>query len=150
MDAFFIFCAKYLYLAAVLIILWVFVAQSRDHKKRMIAIGLATLVIAFILDVIAGHLYFDARPFVVGAFTPLISHAADNGFPSDHTILVSALAMVAWYFNKKASWLIWAVAFIVGAARVYVGVHHPIDILGSAVLAIIAGVSAHYAVRKLV
>lgn len=148
MDTFFIFGAKYLYVAAVIILIWLFAVQRREQKRRMITIGVVTLAVAFLLDVIANHLYFDARPFVVGAFTPLIPHAADNGFPSDHTIFTAALAMIAWYFDKKASWAIWIVAFVVGASRVYAGVHHPIDIAGSFILAIIGGVAANYVVNR--
>ena len=59
----------------------------------MISIG----VIALIL----GHLYYNPRPFVVGNFTPLISHSVDNGFPSDHVLLASAIASILYFFSKK-------------------------------------------------
>ncbi len=81
-------------------------------------------------------LYFDPRPFVAGHFTPLLYHIPDNGFPSDHLLLVSVIAMIGTYWNKKLGAVLWILAVIIAIARVYVGVHHVIDVVGSMVIAI--------------
>ncbi|WP_419188808.1 phosphatase PAP2 family protein [Enhydrobacter aerosaccus] len=65
-----------------------------------------------------------------------MAHTPDNGFPSDHTLLLSALAALASCWNGRLSLLLWFIALLVGAARVYVGLHHPVDILGSILIAI--------------
>lgn len=89
------------------------------------------LVVAYIAAKIGGAVYNDPRPFVVDHFRPLIAHAADNGFPSDHALLAAAvvaavaLARVLWCF------LLVPVAILVEWARVGSGVHHPVDVLGS-------------------
>lgn len=147
MDAIFIFGAKYLYILAILVIAAAFFMAPKEKRKGIIAFAIVSLPLTYILGLIAGHLWYDPRPFVVGGFTPLIPHAADNGFPSDHTIFLSALAMLAWQFDRKASWEIWAVAILVGVSRVYVGVHHPIDIVASIVFAIIGGIAARYIIK---
>lgn len=98
---------------------------------------------------IAGHFYTDTRPFVSGNFTPLIPHAADNGFPSDHMLLASALAAVVMCYRKRLGYALWAVAIIIGISRVYVGVHHPIDIVGSALIALLAAFIVHIVEKRM-
>jgi undecaprenyl-diphosphatase len=102
----------------------------------MIALSVISLPLAYIFSKITSIIYFDPRPFVVGHFTPLITHAPDNGFPSDHMLLASAIASIIFAYNKKLGVVAWVIAFVVGASRVLAGVHHWIDILGSAVIAV--------------
>jgi undecaprenyl-diphosphatase len=84
--------------------------------------------------------YYSTLPFVEGNFTPLIPHEADNGFPSDHTLLGAGISSVIYFFNKKVSAVLWALTLIVGISRVYAGVHHPVDIVGSIIVALAATV----------
>lgn len=142
MNHLFIFGAKYLWLAAPIIVALYFLRQDRSKWRDMIIYGALTAIIALILALIASRLYSDPRPFVVGGFQPLIPHGADNGFPSDHALIVSALAAFMFAYSRKASAWLWAIAVAVGASRVYVGVHHPIDILGSMLICIVAAALA--------
>ena len=148
MDTAFIFAAKYLYLLAALAFVAVFFALPRERRGEMIRLAVVALPLIYILARIGAAIWYDPRPFVVTGIAPLIPHAADNGFPSDHMLLVSALAMVAWYFDRKSSWTIWAIAAVVGFSRVYVGVHHVADILGSVVFAIVGACIARWAVGR--
>ncbi len=141
MDSFFIFAAKYLFLLPVAIIGIYFLLQPRASWKRMALFAIPAALLTYLFGLLGGHLYFDPRPFVVGHFTPLVPHAPDNGFPSDHTLLVSAIAMIGTFWGRRLGAVLWAVAIIVAIARVYVGVHHPIDVIGSIVFAIIATVA---------
>jgi undecaprenyl-diphosphatase len=64
-------------------------------------------------------------------FRPLIPHEADNGFPSDHALLAAGIVAAVGFAR-----LLWVLPFgllagLVDWARVGVGVHHPIDVLGS-------------------
>lgn len=113
-------------------------------KKNATFVGLS-LILSFALSRIAGALYYNPRPFVVNGTEPLIPHAPDNGFPSDHTLLFAALAAIAWHFDKRVSVGLWIAAVGVGAYRVYASVHHPLDILGSIGIALI-GTSLAYAI----
>lgn len=139
MDQFFIFCAKYLYLLAIAAAGVCFVRLPRDRKKELVILSVITLPAIYIAARLAGLLYFDPRPFVVGRFVPLIPHAADNGFPSDHMLLTSAIAVVLYPASRKASLTVSAIAILVGISRVYAGVHHPVDIIGSAAIAVAVG-----------
>ena len=134
-NYFFIFNAKYLYLLAGGIALFWFLKLPREKKNEVVIFSAITLPIMFVVLQIVASLYFDPRPFVVGNFTPLVLHNPDNGFPSDHVLLVSAIASIIFPFSKKIASVIFAMAVLIGISRVYVGIHHPIDIVGSIIIA---------------
>ncbi len=137
MNYIIIFGAKYLVALIVLIAGGYFFSISKQQKREMVIFSLITLPIIFIISRLASKLYFNPRPFVVENFLPLISHAADNGFPSDHTLLSAAVASIIFIFNKKIGILLGLLAVFVGVARVTAGVHHYIDIFGSISIVIV-------------
>ncbi len=143
MDLFFILSAKYLFVLPILILGIFFLLQPRSAQKNILIFALPSLALTYLISLLAGHLYYDPRPFVVGNFTPLLPHAPDNGFPSDHALLVSAVTMIGIYVNRKLGVLLWVLAVIVAAARVYVGLHHPIDVLGSMAISVLATTSVY-------
>ena len=128
-----IFTANYLYLLPVVI----FIAYGLLTKKRREFILLSVLVLptSYLLGVLAGHLFYDPRPFVVSHTTPLFPHAPDNGFPSDHALLTGTLAALITAFSVPLGLFMWFLAFLIGASRVLAGVHHALDILGSFLIA---------------
>jgi undecaprenyl-diphosphatase len=135
MNLFFILCAKYLFLIPFIIAALFFFRQPRVVKIKIVVFGLACAVISYLIALIAGHLYFDPRPFVEGHFKPLIEHDTENGFPSDHVLLVSTVAAVVTVFNKKIALLLWGFTVVIAIARVYVGVHHILDVVSSMFIA---------------
>lgn len=148
LDSFAIFVAQYLYLFVVLGAAVYFFTRPKQVMKRMAICGVIVAPLAFIISRIAQHFYYDPRPFVVGHFIPLIAHAADNGFPSDHVLLTAAIAMIVTFFSRKWGIVFWALALLIGWARVFVGVHHITDIVGSIVINLIAGLVYYLAVAR--
>ena len=134
-DSLAIFGANYLYLVLLLAALIWYLTRPLKEKLEMIAWGIVALPLMYLLLIAAGTLYDDPRPFVVGHFTPLIPHSADNGFPSDHTLLCSATSSIVFFYSKRVSGLLWALTALVGASRVWTGLHHATDIIASIVLA---------------
>ncbi len=114
-----------------------FLMQSRPRQKRMLIFAALVLPLVHIVSLIGGALYDDPRPFVVGHFTPLIPHKLSHGFPSDHVLWSAATAAIIFPSNKYLSLILWLLTVLVGASRVYVGVHHPIDIVGSIAMAVV-------------
>ncbi len=140
LNALAVFVAQYLYLFALLIAAIFFFTQTKAVMKNMAICGVIIAPLAYVVSRISSLFYYDPRPFVVGHFVPLIAHAADNGFPSDHVLLTGAVAMIVWFYNKKLSVVLWALALLIGWARVFVGVHHWTDIIGNIVMVIVSGV----------
>ena len=139
LDSLIIFAAQYLLAFSFLIAGYYFFAASADHKKKIFLVAAIGLPLIYILALAAGFAYYDPRPFVLGGFAPLIPHAADNGFPSDHALLASAIASIFMYFNRRAAILLWMLAALVVIARVVAGLHHPIDVTASMLIALVGG-----------
>ena len=148
MDTLIIFGAKYLYLISIAVAAVYFVRESGGKRKRIFIFACFALPIIYIVAKITGIFYYDARPFVVGNFIPLIPHAPDNGFPSDHTLLTSALAAIVTRFNRRTGAVLWLVALLVGASRVAAGIHHPIDIIGAMAISLAVVVALSYFFKK--
>ncbi|HEU0050894.1 MAG TPA: phosphatase PAP2 family protein, partial [Patescibacteria group bacterium] len=138
MNTVIFFAAKYLFLVIILLLLVFLIRLDKDSRRKAVLFSLLYLPVAFILSRIAGRLFYDPRPFVSGGFTPIISHAADNGFPSDHALLAFALATIAFTFNKKWGIGLLLLAVLVAMGRVFSGVHSTIDVVGSAGIDILA------------
>lgn len=132
-----IFCGQYLYILTIVIAVVYFLIIPKDQKKSFALLAISALPCIYLVSRLAANFYFDPRPFVVGHFTPFIPHAPDNGFPSDHALLTSAIASIVFVFNKKLSGLLWLLTIIVSAARVMAGIHHSIDIIGAVVISIV-------------
>jgi undecaprenyl-diphosphatase len=140
--------AKYLFLVSFAIVGIVFFTLSKKDKKKMFFLSLFSGIISVILLKISAMLVNDPRPFVVNHVIPLIPHVADNGFPSDHTLLTMWLALVVYFYNKKLGIVLIIVSITVGISRVLALVHHPIDIIGSMIIAIISVFISSLIVKK--
>ncbi|HEU5479945.1 MAG TPA: phosphatase PAP2 family protein, partial [Candidatus Tumulicola sp.] len=77
-------------------------------------------------------------------------HAGGYGFPSGHTAVAFAVAAaLAPDLPRPVRPFVWLLAVIVGFARVYVGAHFPLDVLGGAALGYAIGSGARLAFRNL-
>ena len=148
-DSIFIFGAKYLYLIVIIISFIWFLIQPKLKKKEILIIICICLPLIFIISEIASRLYYSPQPFVSGHFKPLIPHQADNGFPSHHMLLVSAVSTIVFIFSRRAGFVLWILALFVGFSRVYAGVHQMIDITGSILISIISIISIYLFLKYL-
>ena len=68
------------------------------------------------------------------------------GFVSGHAGVAVALAVVAFpYLGRRARWVVGGLAAFVCVARVYVGAHLPLDIVGGAALGLLVGAAVRLA-----
>jgi glycosyltransferase 2 family protein len=64
----------------------------------------------------------------------------DLGFPSGHAAVAAGLTMVAWpYISRKWRLLTVAISAFVPFARMYVGAHLPLDVVGGSALGMTIG-----------
>ena len=144
MNSIIIFCASYLYL---FVIVGIGIAWLRTTKNLKVQFLVATIIagaIAFVLSRIASKLYYDPRPFVTEHVKPLISHAGDNGFPSDHALLTGTLTAITYFFNKKNALGMLVLTVIIGIARILAKVHSPLDIGTGWLFGVIGAVAGYY------
>lgn len=110
--------------------------------RWLIAAGITGLL-AEVFTQIGAAIYNDPRPFVVEHVHPLIAHAPDNGFPSDHALLAAFLVVCVLFTRAWLAMLLVALlAVLVDWARVGAGIHHPVDVIGSAVFVALGAVVA--------
>jgi undecaprenyl-diphosphatase len=138
MDYLIVFSAQYLLFVIGLIAVAVTLLSERTERNKLIILAALSILIAFGMASLAGILYYDPRPFVVEHISPLIPHIPDNGFPSDHTLYGMVTAATVFIYRRKTGIILGILAVLAGAARVIAGVHHPIDIIGGAAMAIVA------------
>lgn len=148
-DQLFIFGAKYLIVFSGLCFVWHFFKLPRESWLKFALFAASSFALAFVISVGARQIYDNPRPFVIGNFEPLIPHEPDNGFPSDHMLLASALASVLVFYSRSRGTLLWVIAIFIGISRIYAGVHHSLDILGSAMIAIISTLAAYAIIHQL-
>lgn len=94
---------------------------------------------ALALNQLIGWYIPSERPFVIGLGHSHLAHAPTASFPSNHLAIFVSVGLCAW---RGAAPRLGAFVLLTGAvvawARVFVGVHFPLDMLGSVVTAGIA------------
>lgn len=101
----------------------------------------ATLAVTFLLLQLASMMNFDHRPFMDYHLTQLVAHASGKSFPSDHTTVTAGIAFGLLFLTRfrKLGWIILGVAVLIGFARIFVGIHYPLDILGGLITGLLGG-----------
>ncbi|MCL5113464.1 MAG: phosphatase PAP2 family protein [Patescibacteria group bacterium] len=139
--------AEYLIYLTILIELIAWWTVKKEDRIKIAILIIIAGAIAFTLRTIGGALYYDPRPFVVEHVKPLVPHAPDNGFPSDHALLSGTLTAVTFFFSKKYGYLLLVLTVIIGVARVLAKVHTPLDIGAGWIFGIIGAVCSYYIVN---
>ena len=129
------------------------IMELRRRPRRALAIAGAAcmaLLIAGALVLLSGALISEARPFVHDSDTVLlVKHAKDNSFPSDHTTVAAAAAMIGALAWRRWAALFLGAALAIGVARIFVGVHFPGDVAGGMAFGMLAGIAAWAIVQHL-
>jgi undecaprenyl-diphosphatase len=117
---------------------WVF-AEDRRGKLYLGCSAVAGLVIVLILVKAAGTLYDDPRPFTLPPYPkPLVPHAPDNGFPSDHSAAAGLIAAVIAVRHRWYGVLLSVAAIVLAWSRVAAHVHHVQDVIAGLAFGTIA------------
>ena len=136
--------------AITLLAAWWVGRRDNDDRKVATAVwaALAAVVALLIMKPIADAAK-EARPFVVMHFAPLIKHAADYGFPSEHATGSAAIAVGLLFVSWRLGLPSLLLALLIAFSRVYVGVHFPQDVLAGLALGAVVAVIGVYTVVPL-
>lgn len=138
LDYFEMFCAKYLEWFLWLALILFFALNIKKNWKIFFEAFLAAGISRFVFAKIIRMIWFRPRPFVDLNFVPLIDQSpAEASFPSGHASFYFALSTIVYLYNKKAGIIFYIISTLIVLARVFVGVHWPLDILAGALMGIL-------------
>lgn len=123
--------------AAVVTGLWIWGAPR--GRGELLAAGLGLLV-GMTINQMIGELWFHPRPFMLGVGHTLMFHVPENSFPSDHATFLWSVgfALIALGSWRPWGWCLVIVGLLVAWARIYLGLHFPMDMAGSLIVSLIA------------
>lgn len=122
---------------ALLAVLWI----RGDADSRSLAVRAAVVaMLAVGMNQLIGMVWFHPRPFMIGlGHTWGPPHTPDSSLPSDHATVISAVAISLFFGGRTALGCATASAGLAIAwARIYLGVHFPLDMMAAPVVALIA------------
>jgi undecaprenyl-diphosphatase len=105
--------------------------------RHALVAAMASGLVALLINQLIGLLWYHPRPFEAGIGRTLMRHVQDSSFPSDHVTLIWAVAF-SLLLHERFRAVGWTLAFLglpVAWARIYLGVHFPMDMLGAALVA---------------
>jgi undecaprenyl-diphosphatase len=112
--------------------------EERSRNQRGILFAVIGLVIANSLLRGLQMFYFRPRPFATETVKLLFYRPSVSSFPSVPVATMFCYVTGVWSANRRAAGIMLALAVVFALARVVAGVHYPSDIVGGAVLGIIA------------
>lgn len=138
LDFFGIFFAQSLAFVLVLVaLILIFLNKNWKTSFRNFLFTALVLLVSngFVANIIE-FFYVRARPSLVleNVVVLIQKNLQDPSFPSDHAIFFFALAAVFYFIDRKWFKYFFIGAALMGIARVFVGVHYPLDILMGAII----------------
>lgn len=141
-----IFFAEYAIwvIPALIGIVWL---RGGEHTRKVLLEATASGLAGLLINQIIGLIWQHPRPFMIGLGHTFISHAADSSFPSDHLTLLWAIAFsfLMHHRPRVAGMTLVLLGLPIAWARIYLGVHFPLDMVGAA---LVAALSAWLAFRE--
>ena len=129
--------AKYgvaLFVVLMVIAWWIARMRGPAVMARAVLVPLAT-VGAVLAQQLVVALIAEPRPYAVYPdILVLLGRTTDPSFPSDHACVVGAVALALFFVDRRLGWLATVGALFMAAARVYAGVHWPLDVTVGLVL----------------
>lgn len=147
-----VFAAKDLIYVALLIMvgLWLWGGKV---QKQMLLLAVIASILGLIVSALIGHVWFQARPFAQGLGNTYLQHVPDSSFPSDHVTFLAAISfMLLWHRGTRlVGFILFLITLIVAWARVFVGIHFPVDMFGALALGFLSAlivISCHKLINR--
>ena len=96
------------------------------------------MVAAFVFSALTKLAFAEQRPCrtlpSVGHIVTVCPPLGDYAFPSNHAVLAGAAATAVWMLDRRLGAVAVVNAVVIAAARVYIGVHYPHDVVAGLLL----------------
>ena len=149
LDTLMILSAKHLWVLLLVVLIVKVGFNRRWHHMAAVAIGSALVARLGIVALIK-WLYVHPRPdLVLETINAVVVPGTGNSFPSGHTSFAFALATGVYLHDKKLGRWYLAAAALIGFARIFIGVHWPLDILAGVFVGVATALIVNRIYRKL-
>jgi len=141
-----IFIAQYSGYFLVIFAIVLFFLLRKNWRRQTYyfsVVALSLLVSSGVITTTLRFFFYRARPYIALSLEPLFMKTS-SAFPSGHAVFFFTLAAAVLFFNKKMGIWFLVVAALMGFARVFSGVHYPLDVLGGAVIGVLSVLFAVY------
>lgn len=126
---------------------------SRPRSSTILAASLwagAAGLLAVAVNQPLVSFFAEARPYAANSsLLVLADRSSDPSFPSDHAVLVGAIAAVLWFVDRRLAVAATVSAVLLAFARVYTAAHYPHDVAAGLVVGAAVGVLGWLALRRL-
>lgn len=111
--------------------------RGREHIRKILIEATTSGLGGLLINQLIGLVWQHPRPFMIGVGHTLILHAADSSFPSDHLTLLWAVAFsfMLHHSTRLAGIALALLGLPLAWARLYLGVHFPLDMVGAVFVA---------------
>lgn len=114
---------------ALLVIYWLW---GSDAKRTLALKACLVVMLGVGFNQLIGLAWQHPRPFMIGLGHSWMPHAADSSFPSDHMTVFVGIGMSLLFGGEVLTGVLTLVTGLcVAWSRVFLGVHFPLDMLGS-------------------
>jgi len=137
--------------ALIMLVSWWFARRDGDLAKVSASLWAPVgALIALGLNQFLVSAFSEPRPYTVfpNALT-LVSRGTDPSFPSDHSVIVGAVAVGVLLVHRRLGLVTAALAVLMAATRVYVGAHWPLDVVAGLAVGAVLAVASYLVVRPL-
>ena len=132
----------------ILILFWLL---GTTDKRRSLMIAGVALGFGLAVNFTIAFVSYVPRPFELGVGNTIFSHSLETSFPSDHATFLWSLGfgLLATRPLRQLGIIVVGFGLATAWARVYLGVHFPLDMAASFVISLLAGVMARTLSGKL-
>ena len=115
-------------------------------RKAALAAALSLIVMAVLNNIVLKSLIARPRPYTTyPELVILIKKLSSFSFPSGHTSSAFAVVTAVSLHHRRASWVLFPAAILMGVSRIYFSVHYCTDVLGGAVAGVLYAVVGLFA-----
>ena len=113
--------------------------RGTDAVRRAMVEAAVASVASLLLAQLIGMVWVHPRPFMLGMGHTHLVHVGDASFPSDHLTLwwTVSFSLMTQVRLRAIGLLLSLLGIAVAWARIYLGVHFPLDMAGAAALALV-------------
>ncbi len=134
-----------------LLVILAYIYVRHGHKyqeRRMVLLSLLSGgFVYFIVKTLIVLVYPYPRPYIFfPTLEPLVIQSVAEGyqsFPSAHTMFFFAISTMVFIYNKRLGIFFLVISSLMGIARIFVGVHWPLDIFAGIIVGIVTSVIIH-------